>query len=98
MRIQTCCLAAGKLKANAEQRHTDGGRRLQAAPRVLVVVAGVTFVAINTGLRLEARERFLVTLLVGGLLALPWHCWLRLSAALAVPAWQLGAAAFCPGL
>lgn len=38
---------------------------------VLVVVAGVTFVTINAGLQLGARERFLVTLLAGGLLALP---------------------------
>jgi hypothetical protein len=44
---------------------------------VLVVVAGVTFITINAGLRLEARERFLVTLLVGGLLVLPSLLWGR---------------------
>ena len=44
---------------------------------VLVVVAGVTFITIHAGLRLEARERFLVTLLVGGLLVLPSLLWGR---------------------
>jgi hypothetical protein len=44
---------------------------------VLVVVAGVTFITIHAGLRLEARERFLVTLLVGGLLSLPSLLWGR---------------------
>jgi hypothetical protein len=44
---------------------------------VLVVVAGVTFITINAGLRLEARERFLVVLLAGGLLALPSLLWGR---------------------
>ncbi len=44
---------------------------------VLVVVAGITFMTINAGLRLEARERFLVTLLAAGLLALPSLLWGR---------------------
>ncbi len=44
---------------------------------VLVVVAGVTFMTIHAGLRLEARERFLVALLAGGLLALPSLLWGR---------------------
>ena len=36
---------------------------------VLVVVAGVTFVIINVGLQLDARQRFLLTLLAGAALA-----------------------------
>jgi len=44
---------------------------------VLVVVAGVTFMTINAGFRLEAREGFLVILLAGGLLALPSLLWGR---------------------
>lgn len=44
---------------------------------VLVVVAGVTFITIHAGLRLEARERFLVALLAAGLLALPSLLWGR---------------------
>lgn len=44
---------------------------------VLVVVAGVTFMTIHAGLRLEARERFLLTLLAGGAMALPSLLWGR---------------------
>jgi hypothetical protein len=44
---------------------------------VLVVVAGVTFLTINAGLELGPRERFLLTLLVGGALALPSVLWGR---------------------
>ncbi|MEA5442320.1 hypothetical protein, partial [Cyanobium gracile] len=44
---------------------------------VLVVVAGVTFMSIHAGLRLGARERFLLVLLAGGLLALPSLLWGR---------------------
>lgn len=44
---------------------------------VLVVVAGVTFLTINAGLQLGPRERFLLTLLAGGALALPSLLWGR---------------------
>ncbi|WP_216900190.1 hypothetical protein [Synechococcus sp. CCY 9618] len=44
---------------------------------VLVVVAGATFMIINAGLQLEARERFLLTLLVGATLGLPSLLWGR---------------------
>ena len=44
---------------------------------VLVVVAGVTFLTINAGLELGPRERFLLTLLAGGALALPSLLWGR---------------------
>lgn len=44
---------------------------------VLVVVAGVTFLAINAGLELDARQRSLLTLLAGGLLAAPSLLWGR---------------------
>ncbi len=44
---------------------------------VLVVVAGVTFVTINAGLQLDPFQRFLLTLLAGGLLALPSLLWGR---------------------
>ncbi len=44
---------------------------------VLVVVAGVTFLTINAGLQLGPRERFLLTLLAGGALALPSVLWGR---------------------
>ncbi|MEA5413314.1 hypothetical protein VB737_16235, partial [Synechococcus sp. BA-120 BA3] len=44
---------------------------------VLVVVAGVTFLTINAGLELGPRERFLLTLLAGGALALPSLLWSR---------------------
>ncbi len=44
---------------------------------VLVVVAGVTFLTINAGLQLGPRERFLLTLLAGGGLALPSLLWGR---------------------
>ncbi len=44
---------------------------------VLVVVAGVTFVIINVGLQLDARQRFLLTLLAGAALALPSLVWGR---------------------
>ncbi|KEF41128.1 MAG: hypothetical protein ER33_13240 [Cyanobium sp. CACIAM 14] len=44
---------------------------------VLVVVAGVTFVTINAGLRLDAPQRFLLTLLAGAALWLPSLVWGR---------------------
>ncbi|KAF0652485.1 hypothetical protein L107_13723 [Cyanobium sp. Copco_Reservoir_LC18] len=44
---------------------------------VLVVVAGVTFLTINAGLELGPRERFLLTLLAGGGMALPSVLWGR---------------------
>ena len=44
---------------------------------VLVVVAGVTFVIINVGLQLDARQRFLLTVVAGAALGLPSLVWGR---------------------